>query len=54
MILRGDDTEEVAAIAAADPLCKAGLRRPEVTRWRLNMGSFGLALKFSNGSYEVA
>lgn len=51
-IVRGDP-EAAEALAAADPLCRAGMRRVETERWRLNMGSLDVRLRLSDGTAEV-
>lgn len=51
-IVRGN-AEEAQAIAAEDPLSKLGLRSFEVTRWRMNMGSFGISIRFSTGEFQL-
>ncbi|HST40901.1 MAG TPA: YciI family protein [Conexibacter sp.] len=51
-IVRADPVA-AAALAAADPLCRAGMRSVETARWRLNMGSLNVRVKMSDGTVEV-
>lgn len=37
-IVDSEDAEQAMELAAADPLCVAGLRAPTVEPWRLNVG----------------
>jgi uncharacterized protein len=51
-VLRAADEEAARQIAAADPFVRAGLRRFEVYRWRLNEGSVSVRVSLGTGTYE--
>src|SRR5262245_17400276 len=53
-ILRVASAEDARAIAMRDPFVSGGLRTFEIREWTLMEGSFGLTVKFSNQSVEVA
>jgi uncharacterized protein YciI len=53
-ILRTASAEEARRIAEADPFYVKGLRTFEIREWMLMEGSFGLTVKFSDQSVEVA
>jgi uncharacterized protein len=53
-VLRAENEEAAAAIAAEDPFRTAGLRRSDVYRWRVNEGSIGIRLSLGTGGLEWA
>jgi uncharacterized protein YciI len=53
-ILRTAGADEARRIAEADPFYLNGLRTFEIREWMLMEGSFGLTVKFSDQSVEVA
>jgi len=53
IIVRAANEAEARAIAEADPYHRQGFRKFRIQKWMLNEGSFGLRLKFSDGSYEI-
>jgi uncharacterized protein len=50
-VLRAADAATAAAIAAGDPFVVAGLRDPEVYRWRLKEGAIQLRLTLGTGTF---
>ena len=51
-VLRADDAEHAARIAAADPFVVAGLRTAEVFGWRVNEGSIGVRVSLGTGRFS--
>jgi uncharacterized protein len=50
-VLRADDAAQAAKIAAEDPFVVAGLRDPEVFRWRLKEGAIQVNLTLGTGTF---
>jgi uncharacterized protein YciI len=50
-VLRADDAEHAATIAAADPFVVAGLRTAEIFGWRVNEGTIGVRVSLGTGTY---
>jgi uncharacterized protein YciI len=50
-VLRAQDATEAAKIAAEDPFVVAGLRDPEVFRWRVKEGAIQVGLTFGTGTF---
>ena len=50
IVVRAADFDEAKAIADADPLHAAGLRTYTLDRWKINEGSYTLAVKYSDQS----
>jgi len=53
-IIRAADADEARAIAAADPFVVNGLRSFDLREWTVMEGSFGVTVKFSDQSAEIA
>ncbi len=53
IIIRASNESEARAIADADPYHAKGFRSYRIQRWSLNEGSFGVKLKFSDGTYAI-
>ncbi len=53
-VLRANSFEEAEAIAAADPLHKAGLRTYTIQKWRMNEGSFTVTINYSDQTVKIA
>jgi uncharacterized protein len=53
IIIRAADEAEARAIADADPYHRLGYRTYRLQKWSLNEGSFGLRLRYSDGSYSI-
>jgi uncharacterized protein len=52
-ILRANSFEEARAIADADPLHKAGLRKYTLMRWTVNEGSYTVRVNYSDQSVTI-
>jgi uncharacterized protein YciI len=53
IIIRAKDEAEARAIADSDPFHVQGYRTYRLERWRLNEGTFGLRVNYSNGTYQI-
>ena len=53
IIVRAASFAEADAIAAADPLHKAGLRAYTLRRWRINEGSYTVTVNYSDQSMHI-
>jgi uncharacterized protein YciI len=53
IIIRADTEAEARAIADADPYHKRGFRTYRLQRWMMNEGSFGVRLRYSDGSFQI-
>jgi uncharacterized protein YciI len=53
-IVRAGSLDEAKQIAAGDPFVVQGLRSFEVREWTVMEGSFGIKVKFSDQSLELA
>ncbi len=53
-VLRANSFEEAEAIAADDPLHKAGLRTYTIQKWRMNEGSFTVTINYSDQTVKIA
>ncbi len=51
-VLRADDADDAARLAGGDPFVRAGLRRSEVFRWRVNEGSVGITVSLGTGRFH--
>jgi uncharacterized protein len=51
-IIRADNEAEASRIARADPLHRDGYRSFELRRWRVNLGSVGVRVSFSDQRYQ--
>src|SRR5689334_4021176 len=52
-VLRASSFAEARAIADADPLHKAGLRKYTLMRWTVNEGSYGLRINYSDQTVTI-
>lgn len=52
-VIRAGSLAEARALAAADPMHKAGARSFKVRPWLINEGGFTLRLSFSDGRFEL-
>ena len=52
-VLRASSFAEARAIADADPLHKAGLRKYTLMRWTVNEGSYGVRVNYSDQSVTI-
>lgn len=50
-VLRAGNAAEAAKIAAEDPFVVAGLRDPEVFRWRVKEGAIQVSLTLGTGTF---
>jgi uncharacterized protein YciI len=50
-VLRADNAQAAAKIAATDPFVVAGLRTAEVFGWRVNEGAVQLRVSLGTGNY---
>jgi uncharacterized protein YciI len=50
-VLRADDAEHAAKVAAGDPFVVAGLRDAEVFCWRVNEGAIQIGVSLGSGTY---
>jgi uncharacterized protein YciI len=53
IIVRAGSFAEADAIAAADPLHKAGLREYTLRRWRINEGSYTVTVNYSDQTMRI-
>jgi uncharacterized protein YciI len=51
-VLRAADEAAAREIGEADPFVRAGLRKFDMYRWRLNEGSVAVRLSLGTGAYE--
>ena len=53
IVVRAASFAEADAIAAADPLHKAGLRAYTLRRWRINEGSYTVTVNYSDQTMRI-
>jgi uncharacterized protein len=53
IVVRAGSFAEADAIAAADPLHKAGLRAYTLRRWRINEGSYTVTVNYSDQTMRI-
>lgn len=53
IIVRAANRAEAAAIGAAEPYTKAGLRAMEITPWQRNEGNMTVNLRLADGVLEI-
>jgi uncharacterized protein len=53
IVVRAASFAEADAIAAADPLHKAGLRAYTLRRWRINEGSYTVTVNYSDQTMHI-
>lgn len=54
IVVRANSFEEADAIAAEDPFHKAGLRKYEIHKWKLNEGSYTVTVNYSDQTVTIA